>query len=130
MAKVGGSSAASFSAKDAINVGIGMVHQHFMLVEPLTVTENLVLGAEPRLGPSIDYRTAKARELIQRFGFELDPDSKIEELSVRLQQQVELRQQTKRQFGGYGTEVAAIGSGDASETQLLGDGDHCAIDKT
>ncbi|MBS3965678.1 MAG: ABC transporter ATP-binding protein [Truepera sp.] len=80
------------TAKNAIDLGIGMVHQHFMLVEPLTVAENLVLGAEPRLGPSIDYRTAKAktRELIQRFGFDLNPDSKIEDLSVGLQQQVEI----------------------------------------
>jgi simple sugar transport system ATP-binding protein len=80
------------SAKDAIDLGIGMVHQHFMLVEPLTVTENLVLGAEPRLGPSIHYRAAKAktRQLIERFGFDLDPDSKIEDLPVGLQQQVEI----------------------------------------
>jgi general nucleoside transport system ATP-binding protein len=80
------------SARDAIDLGIGMVHQHFMLVEPLSVTENLVLGAEPRLGVALDYRTArrKARALIERFGFDLDPDTRIDELPVGLQQQVEI----------------------------------------
>jgi general nucleoside transport system ATP-binding protein len=80
------------SARDAIALGIGMVHQHFMLVEPLTVTENLVLGSEPRRGAGIDYRSARrrAKELITRFGFDLDPDARIEELPVGLQQQVEI----------------------------------------
>ncbi len=80
------------SARDAIALGIGMVHQHFMLVEPLTVTENLVLGAEPRRGVAIDYRRARrrARELIDQFGFDIDPDSRIEELPVGFQQQVEI----------------------------------------
>src|SRR5215831_117733 len=48
------------SPADAIKLGLGMVHQHFMLVEPLTVTENIVLGAEPTNGTSIDYRRARA----------------------------------------------------------------------
>lgn len=80
------------SAKDAFKLGIGMVHQHFMLIEPLSVTENLVLGAEPHLGPSLDLRTArrKTRELITRFGFDIDPDARIESLPVGLQQQVEI----------------------------------------
>jgi len=80
------------SARDAIDLGIGMVHQHFMLVEPLSVAENLVLGAEPHVGPALDYRTArrKARALIERFGFDLDADALIEELPVGLQQQVEI----------------------------------------
>ncbi len=80
------------SARDAIDLGIGMVHQHFMLVEPLTVTENLVLGSEPRLGPALDYRSArtKTRGLIERFGFDLDPDTTIAELPLGLQQQVEI----------------------------------------
>jgi general nucleoside transport system ATP-binding protein len=75
------------SARDAIDLGIGMVHQHFMLVEPLTVAENLVLGAEPHRGPWIDMPAArrKARELIERFGFDLDPDARIDELPVGLQ---------------------------------------------
>lgn len=80
------------SAKDAIARGVGMVHQHFMLVDTLTVAENLVLGAEPMMGPSINYRKArqKTRELIERFGFDIDPDSKIIELPLGLQQQVEI----------------------------------------
>ena len=80
------------SARDAIDQGIGMVHQHFMLVETLTVAENLVLGAEPRRGPALDIGAArrKAREIIARFGFDLDPDTRIDELPVGLQQQVEI----------------------------------------
>ena len=80
------------SAKDAIGLGIGMVHQHFMLVEPLSVAENMVLGAEPTTGPSLNYRAARkrTRDLIARFGFDIDPDSKIEDLPLGLQQQVEI----------------------------------------
>ena len=80
------------SARDAIDLGIGMVHQHFMLVEPLTVTENLVLGSEPRNGPVLDYRAARRRtaELIEEFGFDIDPDDRIEDLPVGFQQQVEI----------------------------------------
>lgn len=80
------------SAKDAIKLGIGMVHQHFMLVEPLTVAENMVLGSEPMVGPSLNYREArqKTRKLIEEFGFDIDPDSKIEDLPLGLQQQVEI----------------------------------------
>ena len=80
------------SARDAIRKGIGMVHQHFMLVERLSVTENLVLGAEPRSGVALDYRSAaaKARELIDRFGFGIDPNSRISDLPVGRQQQVEI----------------------------------------
>ena len=90
--EVDGSSVTIASARDAIDLGIGMVHQHFMLVEPLTVTENLVLGAEPRSGVALDYRTArrKTRALIERFGFDLDADATIETLPVGLQQQVEI----------------------------------------
>ncbi len=80
------------SARDAIALGVGMVHQHFMLVEPLSVTENLILGAEPRIGLALDYRTArrKARGLIEQFGFDLDPDTPVGELPLGLQQQVEI----------------------------------------
>jgi ABC-type uncharacterized transport system ATPase subunit len=89
---VNGKRARLGSARDAIGLGIGMVHQHFMLVEPLTVTENLVLGAEPRNGPALDYRTATARtrELIERFGFGIEPTDKIEDLPLGRQQQVEI----------------------------------------
>ncbi len=80
------------SAKDAIANNIGMVHQHFMLVEPLTVTENLVLGSEPVTGIALDYRSARAKTkaLIEEFGFDINPDSKIEDLPLGLQQQVEI----------------------------------------
>ena len=80
------------NAREAIQLGIGMVHQHFMLVEPLTVTENMVLGSEPTAGISLDYRSARKRtaELIEHFDFDIDPDSRIEELPVGFQQQVEI----------------------------------------
>jgi len=80
------------SARDAISLGIGMVHQHFMLVDPLSVTDNMILGAEPVLGVAINYRAArhKTLELIQSFGFDIDPDARIEDLPVGLQQQVEI----------------------------------------
>src|SRR4249919_1394888 len=59
---------------DAIRLGLGMVHQHFMLVEPLTVTENIVLGAEPTAGLSIDYRKARSRvrEISEQYGLKID----------------------------------------------------------
>ncbi|WP_027480622.1 ABC transporter ATP-binding protein [Deinococcus pimensis] len=78
--------------KDAIRLGIGMVHQHFMLVDPLTVTENVILGSEPTAGGAIDYRGARKRvaELIKQFNFDIDPDARIEDLPVGLQQKVEI----------------------------------------
>ena len=77
---------------DAIKLGLGMVHQHFMLVEPLTVTENIVLGAEPTAGMSIDYRKARARvrEISEQYGLKIDPDAHIANLSVGQQQRVEI----------------------------------------
>ncbi len=80
------------SARDAIQRGIGMVHQHFMLVEPLTVTENIVLGSEPGTQAALDYRSARAKtqELIDRFDFDIDPDQPVGELPMGLQQQVEI----------------------------------------
>ena len=80
------------SARRAIGLGIGMVHQHFMLVPVMTVAENLVLGTEPRSGPLLDYKTAKARtrELSERFGLAVDPDARVEDLGVGAQQRVEI----------------------------------------
>ncbi len=80
------------SARDAIARGIGMVHQHFMLVAPLTVTENIVLGSEPGSATALDYRAARAKtkELIERFGFDIDPGQPVGELPMGLQQQVEI----------------------------------------
>lgn len=80
--------------RDAIALRLGMVHQHFMLVEPLTVTENIMLGLEPTAGPlgAIDRETARTRvlELSKRYGLKVDPDAKVRDLSVGRQQRVEI----------------------------------------
>lgn len=78
--------------RDAIAVGIGMVHQHFMLIQPFTVTENIVLGTEPTKGPALDMETARRNviELSERYGLAIDPDAKIEDISVGMQQRVEI----------------------------------------
>ncbi|HZO74149.1 MAG TPA: ABC transporter ATP-binding protein [Ktedonobacteraceae bacterium] len=77
----------------AIALGIGMVHQHFMLIPPLTVAENIVLGKEPG-GLSSAYQASLARtrilELSKRYGLPIDPDARVEKLSVGLQQRVEI----------------------------------------
>jgi len=78
---------------DAIARGINMVHQHFMLVPVLTVAENIILGVETMANPVfLDRVEARRRilELGQRFGFEIDPDVKVGELSVGWQQRVEI----------------------------------------
>jgi general nucleoside transport system ATP-binding protein len=79
--------------RDAIRLGIGMVHQHFMLIPPLTVTENIVLGSEPG-GLASPFKTREARaqikDLSKRYGLPINPDSKIEKLSVGVQQRVEI----------------------------------------
>jgi len=76
----------------AISNGIGMVHQHFMLVEPFTVTENIVLGCEPKKGFTFDSK--KAREdvlnISKQYGLSIDPDAKIQDISVGMQQRVEI----------------------------------------
>lgn len=80
------------SPKDAINIGIGMVHQHFMLIQPFTVTENIILGMEPVKGLVVDRETAKKKvlELSERYAMKVDPDAKIEDISVGMQQRVEI----------------------------------------
>ncbi len=78
---------------DAIERGISMVHQHFMLVPVLSVADNVLLGKEAMRGPIfLDQAEAKRRirELGQRFGFELDPDQRVADLSVGWQQRVEI----------------------------------------
>jgi simple sugar transport system ATP-binding protein len=78
--------------RDAIALGIGMVHQHFMLVPPLTVAENVVLGQEPRRHGLLD-RAAMVRgvrDVAERYGFELDPDAIVEQIGVGAQQRVEI----------------------------------------
>ena len=80
------------SPHDAIALGIGMVHQHFMLVEPMTVAENIVLGIEPGSAFALDLKGAekRIRALSETFGLAIDPTAKIEDLSVGQQQRVEL----------------------------------------
>jgi general nucleoside transport system ATP-binding protein len=81
------------SAKDAIEVGIGMVHQHFMLIPVMTVAENIVLGNEPkREGVFFDERGAeeRVRELSQRFGLIVDPTALVSQITVGQQQRVEI----------------------------------------
>ena len=77
----------------AIELGIGMVHQHFMLVPPFTVTENIILGMEPHknLG-RVDYKKARQQvvEISERYGLNVDPDAKIEDISVGMQQRAEI----------------------------------------
>jgi general nucleoside transport system ATP-binding protein len=77
---------------DAISLGIGMVHQHFMLVAPITVAENIVLGAEPGTALALDLNAAaqKIRSLSEEFKLAVDPNAVIENLSVGQQQRVEL----------------------------------------
>lgn len=77
---------------DAIALGIGMVHQHFMLVDTMTVAENIVLGAEPGNQATLDLTTAKAqiRKLSEEFKLAVNPNTVIEHLSVGQQQRVEL----------------------------------------
>jgi general nucleoside transport system ATP-binding protein len=90
--RLGGEAVTIDSPRRAIRLGIGMVHQHFMLVPVMTVAENLVLGDEPRNGPLLDYRAAAARtrELSERFGLAVDPDVRVEDLGVGAQQRVEI----------------------------------------
>ncbi len=80
------------SPHDAIALGIGMVHQHFMLVETMTVAENIVLGAEPGSATALDLRGAekRIRALSEEFRLAIDPGAMIENLSVGQQQRVEL----------------------------------------
>lgn len=76
----------------AIQCGIGMVHQHFMLVQPFTVTENIVLGMEPVKGVTLDMAKAKeeVKKLSEKYGMAVDPDARIEDISVGMQQRVEI----------------------------------------
>jgi ABC-type uncharacterized transport system ATPase subunit len=80
------------SPREAIDLGIGMVHQHFMLIPVMTVTENIVLGVEPNRGPllNIDEARDRVRDISKRFGLAVNPDAKIESISVGQQQRVEI----------------------------------------
>jgi ABC-type uncharacterized transport system ATPase subunit len=90
---VGGEKVDIHSPNDAIARGIGMVHQHFMLVPVMTVTENVMLGIEPtRNGIFLDKaKVAKhIREISAQYGLDVDPDSTIKDLPVGIQQRVEI----------------------------------------
>ncbi|MDF9745886.1 ABC transporter ATP-binding protein [Natrinema salsiterrestre] len=82
------------SPRDAIDAGIGMIHQHFMLVDPMTVAENIALGNEPTkwFGMAVDRERIdrEIRDLCDRYGFDVDPDATIEDVSVGVQQRVEI----------------------------------------
>jgi general nucleoside transport system ATP-binding protein len=87
----------------AIKAGIGMVHQHFMLIPVFTVAENVMLGHEDVSGPfgRLSRRTAakKVRDLSERYGLDVDPDALVEDLSVGVQQRVEILKALTREAG-------------------------------
>ncbi|MBZ9700072.1 MULTISPECIES: ABC transporter ATP-binding protein [unclassified Mesorhizobium] len=90
--RVGGKPASISTPNDAIALGIGMVHQHFMLVDNFSVLENVILGAESDalLKKSIAKARSELERLEREYGLEVDPDAIVEELPVGLQQRVEI----------------------------------------
>src|ERR1700678_3512862 len=97
--RIGGKTVRISSPGDAVGAGIGMVHQHFMLVEVFTVAENVVLGSEPTKGKIFyDRRKAAAniRRLSVEYGLEVDPDAVIEDIPVGLRQRVEILKALER----------------------------------
>ncbi|MBS5936735.1 ABC transporter ATP-binding protein [Clostridium sp.] len=90
--KVKGKEVKISSPNVANDLGIGMVHQHFKLVENFTVTENIILGLEPKKFLTVDIKSAakKIEELSKSYGLNVDPYSKIEDISVGMQQRVEI----------------------------------------
>lgn len=80
------------SSDDALKMGIGMVHQHFKLVQSLTVAENIVLGKEPKKSGFLDRKKAVeiTKELSERFRFDVDPTARVQDLSVGKKQKVEI----------------------------------------
>jgi general nucleoside transport system ATP-binding protein len=90
--RVNGSEVSIDNPNVANDLGIGMVHQHFMLVHNFTVTQNIILGAEPMQGVRMNIRlaTMRVKELSQKYGLQVDPDARIDEISVGQQQRVEI----------------------------------------
>jgi len=82
----------TFSPSEAISRGVGMVHQHFMLVPSFTVAQNIVLGREPRKSALYDFRKAKAltENLVEEYGLQVNAMDKVADISVGLQQRVEI----------------------------------------
>lgn len=90
---VNGQEAQIREPNDALRLGIGMVHQHFMLVQRFTVAESLVLGAEPRrrgIFLDMDTAVAKVKEVSEQYGLAIDPTARIMDISVGMQQRVEI----------------------------------------
>lgn len=90
--RVRGENVAITDPNVANELGIGMVHQHFMLVENLTVTENIILGSEPTKMGMINLKDSakKVAEISKMYGLDVDPNAKIEDISVGMQQRVEI----------------------------------------
>lgn len=90
--KVNGKEVKITNPNVANDLGIGMVHQHFKLVHNFTVTQNIILGCEPKKGLTVDIASAakKIDELSKRYGLNVDPYAKIEDISVGMQQRVEI----------------------------------------
>ncbi|MFC6080757.1 ABC transporter ATP-binding protein [Sphaerisporangium aureirubrum] len=90
--RVGGKPVTFRSPADAIAAGIGMVHQHFMLADNLTVLENIILGSEPRRGAGIDFGAArkKIKEISDAYGLGVSPDTLVEDIGVGARQRVEI----------------------------------------
>ena len=90
--RVHGKNVAITDPNVANDLGIGMVHQHFMLVENLTVTENIILGSEPTKGGIINIKDSakKVAEISKMYGLDVDPYAKIVDISVGMQQRVEI----------------------------------------
>jgi simple sugar transport system ATP-binding protein len=78
------------SPRDAIALGIGMVHQHFVLVDPFTVTENIILGEEGGARLDVDSANRRVAELAEQYAFRVDPAAVVEDLSVGEEQRVEI----------------------------------------
>ena len=96
---VKGNQVTHFSPSEAIARGVGMVHQHFMLVPSFTVAQNIVLSNEPRrLGIFCDFAKAaeETQALVQEYGLTVDPRAKVEDISVGLQQRVEILKTLRR----------------------------------
>src|SRR5829696_3700560 len=91
--RVHGKPVAIRSPKDAIDLGIGMVHQHFMLIPVMTVAENIVLATEPtKAGVLLDYDLAvkRAEDIARTFNFSINPRARVQNIGVGQQQRVEI----------------------------------------
>ncbi len=90
--KVRGKETKFSCSKEAIQLGLGMVHQHFMLIPKFTVTQNIILGMETGSKLKIDYKTAseEVRELSTQYGLNIDPEALVSDISVPMQQRVEI----------------------------------------